>query len=73
MPPKKYLRILRFEKTIEMLNNVNGINLSGIAYDFGYADQSHFNKEFKDFSGFSPQAFQNKVKFGQESSSFLLK
>ena len=71
--PKKYLRILRFEKTIEMLNNFDGNNLSDIAYDIGYADQSHFNKEFKDFSGFTPQTFQHKTKFGQESSSFLLK
>jgi AraC-like DNA-binding protein len=71
--PKKYLRILRFEKAVELLNRSDITNFAQFAYGFNYADQSHFNKEFKDFSGFTPQVFQSKVKLGQESSSFLLK
>jgi AraC-like DNA-binding protein len=71
--PKKYLRILRFEKVVEMLNAPMETNLSEFAYNFNYADQSHFNKEFKDFSGFTPSDFQVRKKFGQESASFLLK
>ena len=31
--------------------------MTTVAYDFGYADQSHFIREFKDFSGVTPKEF----------------
>ncbi|MBW8523860.1 AraC family transcriptional regulator [Chryseobacterium chendengshani] len=71
--PKKFLRILRFEKAINLLNSDKKNCIAEIAYELDYVDQSHFTKEFKDFSGFTPKDFQNKKKFGQESSSFLIK
>ncbi|WP_162618617.1 helix-turn-helix domain-containing protein [Pedobacter yulinensis] len=70
--PKKYLRILRFEKAVEMLNQSKRTNLSSLAYAIGYSDQAHFNRDFKEFSGLTPRHFQNQVKVGREASSFLL-
>lgn len=32
--------------------------MTDIAYRFGYFDQAHFIKDFKQFSGFTPLAYQ---------------
>jgi AraC-like DNA-binding protein len=58
--PKKYQRIVRFEKTFERLHRAKYSDLVTIAHDLYYTDQSHFIKEFKEFSGLSPY---NYLKF----------
>ena len=42
------------------IKNQEKIEWPQIAYEFGYADQSHFIKEFKAFSGFNPQEFNGQ-------------
>lgn len=69
--PKKLQRITRFEKALMLLQNAEYSQLTGIAYNLGYTDQSHFIKDFKSFSGFSPYAFITKNAVGAESSSFI--
>jgi AraC-like DNA-binding protein len=55
--PKLYMRILRFQEAIKAYPNRRK-SLAEIAYDCGYADQSHFIHDFKEFSGgYHPAAF----------------
>ncbi len=55
--PQTYIRIIKFQKSIHLLLNKEFNKLSDIAYTLNFADQSYFNKEFKIFSGYTPQAF----------------
>jgi AraC-like DNA-binding protein len=52
--PKKFANIIRFFYAFKDLLKNDSDNLSLKALDFGYYDQSHFNKEFKKFSNFTP-------------------
>jgi AraC-like DNA-binding protein len=53
MTPKKYTQIERFKK---ILKNKDRKSLDA-ALEYGYYDQSHFIKEFKEFSGETPRKF----------------
>jgi AraC family transcriptional regulator len=52
-----YMRKLKIEKSLQMLSNKDKA-LSEIAYDCGFADQSHFNRCFKSINGISPYQFR---------------
>lgn len=56
--PKEYTCIARFQKALAQMQHQAGkeINQAQIAYASGYADQSHFIREFKKFSGYTPMA-----------------
>lgn len=56
--PKHFHRISRFEKATKICLE-NRLKMTDIAYHFGYFDQAHFIKDFKQFSGFTPLAYQN--------------
>lgn len=70
--PKQYLRITRFEKTVEFINSNKFNNFSDIAYELNYYDQNHFIKEFKEFSGYTPQSYYSQNKNFEESSSMFI-
>lgn len=53
--PKKYAAIVRFRRLME--NDNTGIIPSERAYDAGYFDQAHFIKDFKRFTGQTPEHF----------------
>lgn len=53
--PKLYARIVRFGSAVDLLPQV--ASMTELAMTAGYYDQSHFNREFKSFSGFSPGEF----------------
>lgn len=55
MNPKEYACVVRFQKAMWMMQ-CGSRDFAGIAFDCGYADQSHFNREFKRFSGLAPSA-----------------
>lgn len=55
--PKQYIRIVRFQSTIESLSNINNRQLTEFAYENGYFDQSHFIRDFKTLSGYTPKEF----------------
>lgn len=57
--PKLFSRICGFQSTLAQLNTNGYHKLSDVAYANGYADQSHFIRTFKTFSGLSPYQFQN--------------
>jgi AraC-like DNA-binding protein len=54
LPPKALARILRFDRAVRRLRSEGGEGLAEIAHDCGYYDQSHFNRDFRDFAGLTP-------------------
>jgi AraC-like DNA-binding protein len=52
--PKLFLRICRFRESLQQINQKSFTKLSDVAYENGYADQSHFIRTFKEFTGLSP-------------------
>lgn len=60
LTPKPYQRILRFNEVLQRINGKDEITWAEIASLCGYADQSHFIREFKYFSGFIPRAFTGR-------------
>ena len=54
IPPKEFLRVMRFQKAITRIEENRKIDWSSVAIDGGFYDQSHFIAEFKAFSGFTP-------------------
>jgi AraC-like DNA-binding protein len=57
LPPKTFLRIIRFDHTIHQLKLSRDRSLIQTALDFGYYDQAHFNNEIKKLSGYAPTYF----------------
>jgi AraC-like DNA-binding protein len=57
MTPKAVARVLRFERAVQLLQNPNGHRLAEIAFDCGYYDQAHFNRDFREFAGGTPTEF----------------
>jgi AraC-like DNA-binding protein len=56
--PKTYARLLRFERTLELLRGrARDAPLGGIAATVGYYDQAHFDREFRSFAGCTPTEF----------------
>ena len=49
--PKALARLLRFERALELLGTRT---LADIAYECGYYDQAHFNRDFRAFAGATP-------------------
>jgi hypothetical protein len=55
--PKQLGRIIRLQETLKMLLNRSTGNLTEIAYENEYFDQSHFIRDFKEFTGVNPTEF----------------
>ncbi len=70
LTPKTFHRIFRFNSILRQIQNKDMLSWSQIAYEFGYADQSHFIKEFKAFSGFNPQQYLKKDYHKGETNFF---
>lgn len=56
IPPKTFIRFVRFHNAVERLRKGAHTHLAEIAYDSGYADQSHFIKDFRQFFGGPPSS-----------------
>lgn len=56
--PQKYIRLCRFNAALDDIRQHREQRLTEIAYQHGYADQSHFIREFKTFAGLSPSQFR---------------
>ncbi len=53
MKPKEYSSVVRFQKSLWLMQNGNH-DFTDIAYSCGYADQSHFIRECRRYSGITP-------------------
>jgi len=54
--------LMRFEQARNHLWLYPNFSLAGLAYKLGYADQAHFSREFKRYSGTTPAAFARNAK-----------
>ena len=54
MNPKEYGRIARFQRALRMMQ-LGFRDNADIAYANGYSDQSHFIREFRQFSSLTPK------------------
>jgi len=57
--PKTFSRVVRFQRALYILQINPKTNLSYLAYECGYSDQSHLIKEFKTLSGYTPLEYMN--------------
>jgi len=60
LSPKQLCRTLRFRHALSKLRDAERGDLTGIAIDCGYYDQSHFVHEFREWSGFAPSEFMRR-------------
>jgi len=52
--PKLFFRVQRFRKVIESIHGCRDVDWVDVALSCGYFDQSHFNHDFRKFSGLRP-------------------
>jgi AraC-like DNA-binding protein len=57
MAPKTVGRILRFDRVAHLLLDVEAPRLAEVAYECGYYDQAHLNRDFRDFAGTTPSDY----------------
>jgi AraC-like DNA-binding protein len=53
--PKKFASIVRLQHVVRL--RATGADFTSIAHAAGYYDQSHFIKDFKQITGFTPEAY----------------
>ena len=62
--PKHYLRIIRINEVLRLLDDNQAIDLTNIAYLCGYFDQAHLINDFKRITGKKPTIFiKEKAQF----------
>lgn len=66
--PYQYSKVLRFQRSLTKLNFYPDEHLSAVAYSSGFADQSHFIREFKQYSGVTPNSY---LKIKQQNQHLL--
>ena len=59
--PRLLASIGQFQSALKQITTSNFSRLSDVAYDNGYADQSHFIRVFKKFTGVSPLQFSKQL------------
>lgn len=57
LTPKFYSRIIRFAHIFQLMQNGTENSWSDIVYGAGFYDQSHFIKNFKEFTGEDPSTY----------------
>jgi AraC-like DNA-binding protein len=58
LAPKAVARVIRFDRAVRLLRSSEEAALGAIAYDCGYFDQAHMNREFRELAGTTPAAFR---------------
>lgn len=58
--PKVFEKFVRFQNTLNNLNHEN-VKLDEVALECGYYDQPHMIRDFKVFSGVTPEAYINLI------------
>jgi AraC-like DNA-binding protein len=57
LSPRIYSRLLRFQQTLKHGFDKTRGRWIDVALEAGYADQPHFNREFREFTGISPSEY----------------
>ncbi len=61
LTPKQFSKIIQFQNSLEKIENSDSKKLTNIAFDSGFADQSHFIRVFKSYTGLSPKQYHLQV------------
>jgi AraC-like DNA-binding protein len=61
VPPKTLARMVRFDAIRTRLMFSPDVDLTALAYEFGYADQAHFIRDFRAFTGTTPRRFAQEM------------
>jgi len=59
LAPKLYSRVLRFQDVLRRLPAAPDV--AQLAYESGYSDQAHFQRDFRAFAGLTPQAWRRSA------------
>lgn len=60
MSAKLFRRVCQFDAAFQQLNRLQFEKLSDVAFEHGYADQSHFIRVFREFTGQTPGEYLAK-------------
>jgi AraC family transcriptional regulator len=69
LPPHQYVIAQRVERAKELLRQRDILPLAEIAVESGFADQSHFTRQFKRLVGVTPRLFQASARTCQIRAS----
>lgn len=71
--PKTYMRIVRFANAYDYVQQTyDSLNWAALSYHFGYSDQAHFIRDFKQFTGKAPTVVvEEKTAFYQLSRQLV--
>lgn len=61
LSPKAFCRIIRCQAALDTLNTQPDVSFSALALDLGFADQSHFLRDFKKLVSTTPCDYQRKM------------
>lgn len=56
LTPKTLARVIRFDRAVQLLQRSTVDGLAAVAYDCGYFDQAHMNRDFRELAGTTPSA-----------------
>jgi AraC-like DNA-binding protein len=57
LTPKLFCRVQRFQDVIAGVRGIKEVDWADVALSCGYFDQSHFNHDFREFSGLTPTEY----------------
>jgi len=66
---KQIIKLIRFQEILNNFSEKSNQNFLNCAFENGYFDQSHFIKDFKAYSGFTPKEFLAKYPNFKENSN----
>ncbi|MEX2125277.1 MAG: helix-turn-helix domain-containing protein [Woeseia sp.] len=58
LAPKRYARVLRFQNVLAECAANRDVAWADLAMKAGYSDQAHFNREFREFAGVTPESYR---------------
>jgi AraC-like DNA-binding protein len=58
LSPKQWSRVRRFQRAVRALHQGDEMRWAELAVACGYADQSHFSRDFRSFSGIDPTTYR---------------
>ncbi|MFD2515928.1 helix-turn-helix domain-containing protein [Pontibacter locisalis] len=61
MPPKLFLKLIRFSKAYRMHESQPALRWTDIAHINGYFDQAHLIRDFRQFTGVAPRAIETEL------------
>jgi AraC-like DNA-binding protein len=62
LTPKTVARVFRFDRAVAALRSATPRGLADIAFECGYFDQAHLNRDFRALAGTTPTAFVDSMR-----------